>query len=84
MKISYIKFKNDNSSFKFVKVLGMDIFEIEEPEQIDNKIKELRQNKYDTIVITNELASFSNDIIDKYEKDNKFRIIITPNKRIKD
>lgn len=84
MKISYIKFKNDNSSFKFVKVLGMDIFEIEEPEQIDNKIKELRQNKYDTIVITNELASFSNDIIDKYQKDNKFRIIITPNKRIKD
>ena len=84
MKISYIKFKGDNRSFKLAKGIGMDVFEIEEPEQIDEELKILKNQNYDTIVITNELASFSSDLINKYENDNKIKIIIAPNKRIKD
>ena len=84
MRISYIKFKDDNTSYKFVEKIGMDVFEIDDPEEIDNKIENLKNHQYDTIVISNELASFSNNLIDKYEKDKKIKIIITPNKRIKD
>ncbi len=84
MKISCIKFKNDNSNFKFGKIIGMDVFEIEDPEKIDEKIKNLKDDNYDTIVISNELASFSNDLVNKYTKDENIKIIITPNKRIKD
>ena len=50
-------------------LLGMNIEEIKEPEEIDNKIEELKKQKYTTIVIPNELASFSQDIISKYKYD---------------
>ncbi len=84
MKISYIKYKKDTKSFKIPKLLGMEVFEIEDPEKIDNKIKELKEQNYTSIIITNEIASFSNDLINKYKRDNKINIIITPNKRIND
>ena len=51
-----------------------------EPEQIDEKIEELKKQKYTTVVIPNELASFSEDIISKYKYDNSLNIIITPYK----
>ena len=81
MKISYIKFKGDNKNFRLAKGMGFDVFELEEPEQIDIELKKLKNKNYDTIVITNELASFSSDLISKYESDNKIRIIITPSKK---
>lgn len=84
MKISYIKFKEDNRDFKLAKGIGIDVFEIKDPEQIDKQIEKLRNEKYDTIVISNELASFSNNLESKYKNDDKMKIIITPNKRIKD
>ncbi len=34
----------------------------------------------DTIVITSEVAGFSEDIIKKYHKNEDIRIIIAPNK----
>ncbi|MCI9000451.1 MAG: hypothetical protein HFJ26_06025 [Clostridia bacterium] len=34
----------------------------------------------DTIVMTSEVAGFSEDIIKKYRKNEEVRIIITPNK----
>lgn len=34
----------------------------------------------DTIVMTSEVAGFSEDIIKKYHKDEEVRIIIAPNK----
>lgn len=34
----------------------------------------------DTIILTNEVASFSEDIIKKYNKNENINIIITPNK----
>ena len=56
------------------------IEEIKEPEQIDEKIEELKKQKYTTVVIPNELASFSENIINKYKYDDSLNIIITPSK----
>ena len=75
MKTSFIKYEKD---YQLPKLLGMNIEEIKVPEEIDNKIEELKKQKYTTIVIPNELASFSQDIINKYKYDNKLNIIITP------
>ena len=74
MKISFIKYEKD---YQIPKLLGMNIEEIKEPEEIDNKLK---KQKYTTIVIPNELASFSQDIISKYKYDPTLNIIIIPSK----
>ncbi len=79
MKISFIKYEKEGN-FKIPKLLGMNVEEIKEPEQIDEKIEELKNQKYTTIVIPNELASFSENIINKYKNDSFFNIIITPSK----
>lgn len=63
------------------KLLGMNVEEIEEPEQIDEKIEELKKQKYTTIIIPNELASFSENIINKYKYDNSLNIIIIPSNK---
>lgn len=79
MKISFIKYEKEEN-FRMPKLLGMNVEEIKEPEQIDEKIEELKKQKYTTIVIPNELASFSENIISKYKYDNSLNIIITPSK----
>lgn len=81
MSISWLKSTNDNKSFKIFKGLGMDVYEIEDLEQTDEKIRELVEQKYSTIVISNELASFSEDIIKKYNKIDDINIIIAPSKK---
>ena len=78
MKISFIKTRNDKNSYKMAKNFAMDVFEIQEPEQIDEKIEELKIKNYNTIIITNELASFSQNLIPKYKNDSKINIVITP------
>lgn len=83
MKISFVKQKKDKDMYKIPKGLGMDIFEIDNPNQIDSKIEELKQQNYTTICIPNYLASFSENIIKKYQRDTNFKIIITPQKIIK-
>lgn len=80
MKISWIKYKDDNS-FKIFKNLGMDVYDLDEREKIDEKLEELVNNDYKTIIISNEVASFSEDIIKKYQKSEDISIIITPNKK---
>lgn len=80
MGISWLKYKNDNSSFKFFKNIGMEVYEIEDLEQTDAKLAELIENDYKTIVISNEVAGFSEDIIKKYAKNSDINIIIAPNK----
>ena len=80
MKISWIKYKDDDS-FKLFKNLGMDVYDIEELDMVDNKLKELVDNDYKTIILSNEVASFSGDIITKYKKSDDIRIIIAPNKK---
>lgn len=81
MKISWIKSVDDKKSFNIIKGMGMDVFEVENPENTDKKIKELVDLEYNTIVISNQLAYFSEDIIKKYSKTQNVNIIITPSKR---
>jgi len=78
MAISWIKSSEDKKSFKVFKSLGMDVYEIDDLEKTDERIKELVEQKYDTIIISNELASFSEDIIKKYGKTENINIIIAP------
>lgn len=80
MKISFIKYGKQENFF-IPKLLGMNVAEIREPEEIDEKIDELKKQDYTTIIITNELASFSDKIINKYKYDNSLNIIITPTKK---
>lgn len=80
MSISWLKSTNDNKSFKIFKGIGMDVYEIDDLDETDKKIKELVEQKYSTIVISNELASFSEDIIKKYSKKEDINIIIAPGK----
>ena len=81
MKISWIKSKSDNQSFKMAKGLGFDVYELEDTEKIDEKIFELVSKKYHTIVISSEIAAVSEDIAKKYQKSKKVNIVITPNKK---
>ena len=78
MKVSFIKFKEDKDRYKIAKMVGMDVFELDSPEDIDKQIQELEKKDYRTIFIPNSLASFSDDIINKYKYNENLKIIITP------
>lgn len=80
MAISWIKSSNDSRSFKIFKGLGLDVYEIDDLEKTDEKIRELVEQKYNTIILSNEVASFSGDIIKKYNKADDVNIIIAPRK----
>ena len=80
MKISWIKYEKDDLSFKIPEKLGFDVFKLVEPQQADSKIKELINKRYDTIILTNEIAGFSEDIVKKYSKDRNINIIIARDK----
>lgn len=81
MKISCLKSKKDNISFKMIKNLGIDVFSINELEETDKKIDELINKNYKTIIISNEIAGFSEDIIKKYNRMDNINIIIAPSKK---
>ena len=74
MKIGWIKAKEDTKSFKMWKNLGMDVFEIEELEKTDDMISELVKKHYHTIILSNEVASFSEDIIKGKKKKGQWSI----------
>ena len=76
MKVSWIKYEKDNKNFRIPENLGFDVFKLHDIDNIDNKINELIKNKYDTIIISNEVAGFSEDIIKKYSKNENINIII--------
>ena len=80
MKISWVKYEKDDESFKMPERLGFDVFKLVELEKTDDKIKELINKRYDTIIVTNEIASFSEDIVKKYSKDRNINIIIARDK----
>ena len=80
MKISWVKYEKDDESFKMPERLRFDVFKLGEPEKTDDKIKELINKRYDTIIVTNEIASFSEDIVKKYSKDRNINIIIARDK----
>ena len=78
MAILWIKSSKDTKSFKVFKKLGMDVYEIDDLEKTDEKIRELVDKKYNTIILSNAVASFSGDIIKKYGKTENINIIIAP------
>ena len=61
----------------------MDVYDINNLEETDKKLKELVDKNYNTIVISNEVASFSGDIIKKYKAKENINIIIAPYKKDK-
>lgn len=77
MKVSWIKTKDDEKSFKVFQNLGFDVYALEEPEETDKKIEELIKDDCKIIILSNEIASFSNDIITKYNKQDDISIIIS-------
>ena len=81
MKISLIKSKNDSNSFKMFKGLGFDVIELDDLEKTDIEIDKLVNEKYKTIILANEVAGFSENIIKKYNKSDEINIIIAPSKR---
>lgn len=80
MKISWLKTKKDDKSFKVFQNLGFNVYDLEEPDDTDKKIKELIENDCKTIVLSNEIAAFSKDIITKYNKQDDVSIIIASGK----
>lgn len=80
MKVSWIKYAKDNESFKIPEALGFDVFKLEDPEQTDETLKELMKKEYKMIVVSNEIAGFSEDIIMKYNRDKSINIIIANSK----
>ena len=83
MKVSWIKSKEDKSSFKVQENLGFDFISIDDNEKIDDTIDNLILNKYNTIVISNELAGFSQKINNEYLKMKNIDIIISNDKYYK-
>ena len=80
LKISLIKSKSDKESFRMFKGLGFNVVEIEDLDETDNQIKKLLKEQYKTIVLKNEVAGFSEDIIKRYKNMQDINIIITSNK----
>lgn len=80
MKISWIKQEKDNRNFEIAERLGMDVHRLENPEDVDQTIKKLVNEDYHTIILSNEMAGFSEDIIKKYQKNKNVNIIISPRK----
>jgi len=81
MKVSWLKSINDNESFSNIKRMGFEVIELEDLEDTDKTLNNLYQQNYNTVIISNEVASFSQDIIKKYRKNENINIIITPSKR---
>ena len=77
MKISWIKYEKDKRSFRLPQALGFDVFSLSDLEQTDETMKNLIKQDYDTIVLSNEVAGFSEDIIKKYKNNKNIKIVIS-------
>ena len=80
MKISWIKDEKDNKNFAIAERLGMDVHRITNPEEVDRTMEDLVRRNCNTIVLSNEIAGFSEDIIKKYKNNKEINIIISPRK----
>ena len=80
MKISWIKQEDDNKNFIMAEKFGMEVHHLKNPEEVDKRMEELIKNNCNTIILSNEIAGFSEDIIKKYEKSDKVNIIISSRK----
>ncbi len=73
----YIKGKNEKEKLFLNERFGVKVIEIEDNEKIDTELENILKNGKSTIFISNEMASFSDNIIKKYEKDKNVKIIIS-------
>lgn len=80
MRISCIKYAKDTESFRVLENFGAKVVKLDNPEDVDNEIKNLYSNNYKTIILSNEIANFSEDIIKKYNSTENISIIIAPKK----
>ena len=80
MKIAWIKQERDNKNFAIAERLGMDVHRLSNPEEVDKTIENLVGKNCNTIVLSNEIAGFSEDIIKKYQNNKNINIIISPRK----
>lgn len=80
MKISWIKDEKDNKNFAIAERLGMNVYRLENPDKVDEKIEELVRQDFHTIILSNQIAGFSEDIIKKYKKNKNINIVISPRK----
>ena len=80
----FLKYYKDKESFGFWKKIGMNVLELKEPEKIDEIIDNLDDRIPKTIILKDELASFSNSIISKYKNTQNLNIIIVPNSNTND
>lgn len=80
MKISWLKYEKDAKSFRLPEALGFDVFYLSDLEQTDKTVKDLIKKEYDTIVLSNQVAGFSEDIIKKYQKNKDIKIVISIDK----
>ena len=80
MKISWLKYEKDSKSFRLPQALGFDVFSLSDLEKTDETMKKLIKQDYDTIIISNEVAGFSEDIIKKYKNNKDIKIVISLNK----
>lgn len=81
MKMILMKSANDNKSYRIFEKLGIDTCRLEDLEKTDEKLTEFVKEKYTTIIMTNEVAGFSENIIKKYKKSENVNIYITPDKK---
>ena len=80
MSIIWLKGSNDKKSFKIFESFGADVQKIDDLEKTDEKIRDLVSHNCNTIIMTNEVASFSESIIKKYSKRDDIKIVIAPSK----
>jgi sugar-specific transcriptional regulator TrmB len=78
LKISWIKYEKDNMNFRTAEKLGMNVYKIHNLDETDKKLQELVNENYNTIIISSEVAGFSEDIIKKYKTEKNVNIIISP------
>lgn len=76
VKVAWVKQQTDKKNFRLQENMGWEILKIQDVEETDQKLEELIQKQYDTIIISNELSYFSEDIIRKYQKKDDVNIII--------
>ena len=81
MKVSWIKYEKDKESFRLPQALGLEVITLKDLEQTDETMRKLIQKHYDTIILSNEVAGFSEDIIKKYQKDKDVKIVISFSKQ---
>ena len=83
MKISWLKLDNDNKSFKIPTSFGMDVFSVNSTENVDNKIDELIERNYNTIIVSNDVAGLSEKINKEYLYNKNVNSVISRERDIK-